>query len=51
MAFKVTGPFDGELVSELPKSLRFICHNGAGYDNVDVNACSSRGIDCKGTNF
>ncbi|KAL9622950.1 MAG: hypothetical protein Q9160_002668 [Pyrenula sp. 1 TL-2023] len=41
---EVTGPFDGELVSELPKSLKFICHNGAGYDNVDVNACSNRGI-------
>ncbi|KAF9874210.1 D-3-phosphoglycerate dehydrogenase [Colletotrichum karsti] len=40
----VTGRFDKELVEALPKSLRFICHNGAGYDNIDVAACSERGI-------
>ena len=40
---QVTGPFDQELINELPKSLRYICHNGAGYDNVDVPACSKRG--------
>jgi len=24
--------------------LKFICHNGAGYDQVDVHACTDRGI-------
>ncbi|OXV05795.1 hypothetical protein Egran_06437 [Elaphomyces granulatus] len=41
---QVTGPFDEELVSVLPDSLKYICHNGAGYDNVDVTACSQKGI-------
>jgi D-3-phosphoglycerate dehydrogenase len=40
---QITGPFDAELVAKLPPSLKYICHNGAGYDNIDVEACSSRG--------
>jgi glyoxylate reductase len=32
---QVTGPFDAELVAGLPKSLSFICHNGAGYDQSE----------------
>lgn len=40
----ITGRFDEELVPLLPKSLRFVCHNGAGYDQVDVAACTKRGI-------
>lgn len=28
----------------LPKSVRFVCHTGAGYDQVDANACTGRGI-------
>ena len=39
----MTGSFDAELVAKLPSSLKYICHNGAGYDNIDVAACSSRG--------
>lgn len=39
----VTGPFDKELVGHLPKSLRYVCHNGAGYDNIDVDACTKAG--------
>lgn len=31
-------------MSALPPSLRFICHNGAGYDQIDVSACSARGV-------
>jgi phosphoglycerate dehydrogenase-like enzyme len=42
-AVQVTGAFDGELVSLLPESLKYICHNGAGYDNIDVDACTQRG--------
>lgn len=39
-----TGPFNDELLDALPKSLKFICHNGAGYDNIDIPACTKRGI-------
>lgn len=39
-----TGPVDAALVAALPASLRFICHNGAGYDQIDVAACTARGI-------
>lgn len=45
----ITGPFDKELVQQLPESLKFICHNGAGYDNIDIAACSSRGIQVSST--
>ncbi|KAF1810339.1 glyoxylate reductase [Eremomyces bilateralis CBS 781.70] len=38
----VTGMIDQELVAVLPKSLKFLSHNGAGYDQVDVHACSER---------
>jgi len=41
---KQTGLFDPELVSQLPKSLKYVCHNGAGYDQIDVHACTDRGI-------
>ena len=44
-----TGPFDQELVSQLPKSLKFICHNGAGYDNIDVQAVNNRQISVSST--
>ena len=33
----------------LPKSLRYICHNGAGYDNIDVAGCSKRNIAVSST--
>lgn len=46
---KVTGPFDKELVSSLPVNLRYICHNGAGYDNINVAACSERNIGVSST--
>lgn len=41
---QTTGRVDEELVAALPASLRFICHNGAGYDQIDVPACTARGI-------
>ncbi|MCJ1253748.1 hypothetical protein MMC24_001560 [Lignoscripta atroalba] len=40
----VTGRFDEELVSCFPEGLRFVCHNGAGYDQIDVPACTSHGV-------
>nr|POF22158.1 putative 2-hydroxyacid dehydrogenase unk4.10 [Quercus suber] len=45
----VTGPFNAELIAALPASLKFITHNGAGYDNIDVAACSERGIGVSST--
>ncbi|GAA5856008.1 hypothetical protein JCM9279_003373 [Rhodotorula babjevae] len=41
---KVTGLLDPELVEALPKSLQFIAHNGAGYDQINVQACTDRRI-------
>jgi glyoxylate reductase len=45
----VTGPFNKELVGALPKSLKYIAHNGAGYDNIDVSACTEKGIQISST--
>lgn len=45
----MTGPFDKELVEALPKSLKYICHNGAGYDNVDTKACTDRNLQVSST--
>ncbi|KAK7964113.1 D-isomer specific 2-hydroxyacid dehydrogenase [Apiospora saccharicola] len=39
-----TGPLDAEAVPLLPASLKYICHNGAGYDSIDIAACTARGI-------
>ena len=44
-----TGPFNAELIAALPESWRYIAHNGAGYDNVDVQACTQRGIAVSST--
>lgn len=33
----------------LPQSVRYICHNGAGYDNIDVSACSQKNIAVSST--
>ncbi|KAI9683186.1 MAG: hypothetical protein M1829_005977 [Trizodia sp. TS-e1964] len=41
---KVTGLIDDALVQRLPSSLKYICHNGAGYDQIDIAACTNRGI-------
>ncbi|CEN62914.1 Putative Glyoxylate/hydroxypyruvate reductase [Aspergillus calidoustus] len=46
---KFTGPFDKELIPLLPKSLKYICHNGAGYDNIDIPLCSEREISVSST--
>ncbi|KAF2833043.1 glyoxylate reductase [Ophiobolus disseminans] len=45
----ITGRFDEEVVLSLPTSVKFVCHNGAGYDQVDVQACSKRGIKLSNT--
>ncbi|KAF2032019.1 glyoxylate reductase [Setomelanomma holmii] len=46
---ETTGRFDDEVISALPGSVSFICHNGAGYDQIDVHACSRRGIRVSNT--
>ncbi|KAK0104505.1 hypothetical protein ONS95_004793 [Cadophora gregata] len=43
-SYAVTGKFDKELIQSLPPSLKLICHNGAGYDQIDISACTERGI-------
>ena len=37
------GVYDKELVEGLPKGLKWLAHNGAGYDQIDVEACTKRG--------
>lgn len=39
-----TGKWDEELLDALPESVRFIAHMGAGYDSLDIPACTARGI-------
>ncbi|SPO22283.1 related to 2-hydroxyacid dehydrogenase [Ustilago trichophora] len=43
-SIKITGRFDKELVAQLPSSLRYIVHNGAGYDQLDIQALSQKGV-------
>ncbi|KAJ5183592.1 hypothetical protein N7492_001208 [Penicillium capsulatum] len=38
----ITGMVDEEVVNALPSSLKYLAHCGAGYDQVDVHACSAR---------
>ncbi|WPG99588.1 Hypothetical protein R9X50_00240600 [Acrodontium crateriforme] len=38
----ITGLWDEPLIAALPRSLRFCAHNGAGYDQIDIAACSAR---------
>lgn len=37
------GRFDKEIIDGLPQSVKWIAHNGAGYDPVNVHACKARG--------
>ncbi len=39
-----TGKWDEELLDALPESVRFNAHMGAGYDSLDIQACTARGI-------
>lgn len=39
-----TGRFDAELVAQLPKSVLHVAHNGAGYDQIDVQPFTERNI-------
>ncbi|CAF9903884.1 MAG: hypothetical protein GOMPHAMPRED_000596 [Gomphillus americanus] len=44
-----TGRFDDELLSQLPSSIKFVCHNGAGYDQIDAKAARKHGITVSNT--
>ncbi|UZJ51554.1 hypothetical protein CBS101457_000874 [Exobasidium rhododendri] len=43
-SIKITGKFDQDLISLLPPTMQFLCHNGAGYDQLDVDALTKKGI-------
>ncbi|KAJ3833920.1 hypothetical protein EV361DRAFT_890973 [Lentinula raphanica] len=43
------GIFDKELVDGFPSSIKWIAHNGAGYDQIDVQACKAKGITVSNT--
>ncbi|EIW84284.1 hypothetical protein CONPUDRAFT_120017 [Coniophora puteana RWD-64-598 SS2] len=38
------GTFDKNLIEGLPSIVKWVAHNGAGYDQVDVHACKNKGI-------
>jgi len=38
------GVYDKEIIDALSPSVKWIAHNGAGYDPVDVHACIAKGI-------
>lgn len=37
------GVFDADIISALAPSVKWIAHNGAGYDQIDVAACKANG--------
>ncbi|KAL7906309.1 hypothetical protein GGI35DRAFT_457736 [Trichoderma velutinum] len=46
---KITGKVDSELLDAFPKSIKFLCHNGAGYDQIDIPACTAHDIRVSNT--
>ncbi|KAJ3715944.1 hypothetical protein DFJ43DRAFT_837796 [Lentinula guzmanii] len=45
------GIFDQELVDGFPSSVKWIAHNGAGYDQIDVQACKAQGNMCRSLKY
>ncbi|KAI0359686.1 hypothetical protein OH77DRAFT_1420241 [Trametes cingulata] len=43
------GALDNELISVLPSSVRWLASLGAGYDQIDIDACKRRGIRVSNT--
>jgi glyoxylate reductase len=37
------GIFDNEIIRAISPSVKWIAHNGAGYDQIDVQACKTYG--------
>jgi len=40
----ITGLIDAELLKLMPKSFKFLCQNGAGYDPINVHDCTEAGV-------
>jgi len=38
------GVFDKEIINALVPSVKWIAHNGAGYDQIDVEECKAQGV-------
>ncbi|KAK9474215.1 D-isomer specific 2-hydroxyacid dehydrogenase [Dipodascopsis tothii] len=48
----MSGRFDAELAPHFPDTLKYICHNGAGYDQIDVDVWTAKGVkvsNCPGS--
>ncbi|KAK9466754.1 D-isomer specific 2-hydroxyacid dehydrogenase [Lipomyces arxii] len=43
------GLMDADIIKALPDTCKYVCHNGAGYDKIDVAACVARGIKVSNT--
>ena len=43
-SLSITGRWDAELLAHVPKSLRFLAHVGAGYDQIDAEACINANV-------
>ncbi|KAK4943856.1 glyoxylate reductase [Elasticomyces elasticus] len=41
-SISITGRIDAEICDALPKSWKYLAHCGAGYDQIDTEACSAR---------
>lgn len=37
------GLFDKQIIQALSKSVKWVAHNGAGYDQIDVETCKEKG--------
>lgn len=48
-SISITGFIDAPLLDALPSSIKFICHNGAGYDQISIAACTEHGISVSNT--
>lgn len=48
-SIKNTGRFDEEIASSLPDSVIAVCHNGAGYDQIDVEFFNKKHIQVSNT--
>ncbi|KAK9365660.1 Gor1p [Lipomyces kononenkoae] len=47
--YKAIGGFDDEVLNHLPKTFKFLCSFGAGYEILDVKAIGARGIQVSNT--
>ncbi|WWC65255.1 uncharacterized protein I303_107872 [Kwoniella dejecticola CBS 10117] len=43
------GVFDKDLIEHLPSSVKYIAHNGAGYDQIDIAAATAKNIQVSHT--